>query len=210
MTESTSSFSAPDQIRRDLERLRRDRTVTLLGYLAIVSVFLGFIFLSPAHEHALDRSTSWYIALLLMFGASVGGAALTIGVPLVSRGTVVAAGLVISGALIAALILVMDMSAAGPEDPWAAGAHCFVYCTSVSGIAMIGLGFLSGRLWRRYPDPGWILALGLTAVGVSALHMQCGGDDPVHLFAFHLGPVLLLYMMARGLIWLREYVLRND
>ncbi|MEM7678575.1 MAG: hypothetical protein AAF449_21515, partial [Myxococcota bacterium] len=79
MTESTSSFTAHEQIKRDLGRLRRDRAVTLVGYALIIAVYLMFAFLRPINEHALDRSTNWYIALLLMFAASVGGAALTIG-----------------------------------------------------------------------------------------------------------------------------------
>ncbi|MEM7679274.1 MAG: hypothetical protein AAF449_25140, partial [Myxococcota bacterium] len=164
----------------------------------------------PINEHALDRSTNWYIALLLMFAASVGGAALTIGVPLVSRTTLWSAIGVIGVTLLSALLLVMDFTSSGLDDPWATGTKCFVYCTVISGVAMLALGFLSGRLWRRFPDPGWVLALGLTGVGLSALHMQCGGSDPVHLLVFHLGPVFLLYAMARGLIRLREYVLRND
>lgn len=210
MTESTTSMNAHDQIRRDLHRLRRDRTVTLFGYLTIVTVFLAFVFLSPTREHALERSTSWYVALILMFVASAGGAALTIGVPLLSRPAFIASSLVLFAALVGSLLLIMDFSQPGPQNPWAAGMKCFVHGSVVSGLAMISLGFMSGRLWRRFPDPGWILALGLAGVGVAALHMQCGGSDPFHLLVFHLGPVLLLYAMARGLIWLREYVLRND
>ena len=211
MTDSMTSLgSAPEQIRRDLERLRRDRTITLFGYVAIMAVFLGFLFLSPVGEHALERSATWYVALLLMFVASAGGAALTIGVPLVSRSVLIGAGSAMLAALIAALLLVMDFTATAPSNAWSLGAKCFVHCTMISGAAMIALGFLSGRLWRRFPDPGWVLALGLTGVGLSALHMQCGGSDPVHLLVFHLGPVLLLYGMARGLIRLREYVLRDD
>jgi len=210
MTESTSSLTAHEQIKRDLGRLRRDRVVTLIGYVAIIAVFLTFAFLRPTHEHALDRSTNWYIALLLMFAASVGGAAITIGVPLISQTALWSTIGVIMATLVAALLLVMDFTSSGLDDPWAAGAQCFIKCTLISGVAMLALGFLSGRLWRRFPDPGWVLALGLTGVGLSALHMQCGGSDPVHLLVFHLGPVFLLYAMARGLIWLREYVLRND
>ena len=210
MTESTTSLNAPEQIRRDLARLRRDRTVMLVGYLALVMVFLGFVFLTPAHEHALDRTVTWYAALLMMFCASAGGAALTMGVPLVSRWVLAVATGIILVVLVAALLLVMDFTSAGPDDPWGAGAKCFIYCTVVSGAALVVLGFMSGRLWRRFPDPGWVLALGLTAVGLSALHMQCGGSDPTHLLVFHLGPVLMLYGLARGLIWLREFVLRND
>ncbi len=211
MTDSTTSLGeASNQIRRDLQRLRRDRAVTLFGYVVIIALFLGFLFLSPVGEHALERSATWYVALILMFVASAGGAALTIGVPLVSRGVLLGAGATILGALVAALLLIMDFSATVPDDPWAAGAKCFIHCTIISGAAMLALGFLSGRLWRRFPDPGWVLAVGLTGVGLSALHMQCGGSDPVHLVVFHLGPVLLLYGMARALIRLREYVLRND
>ena len=210
MTESTTSMNAHDEIRRDLERLRRDRAISLLGYLAIVTVFLALVFVSPGLDHAFDRSATWYVALLLMFGASAGGAALTMGMPLVSRNTLIAASAALAAALIAALLLAMDFSSAGPDDPWTAGSRCFVRCTAISSAAMLALGFLSGRLWRRFPNPGWVLALGLSGVGLSALHMQCGGSDPVHLFVFHLGPVLLLYAVARALVRLREFVLHDE
>ncbi len=210
MAESTTHLSAPDQIRRDLRRLRRDRVIMLAGYIVIISAFLGFTFFSHAGEYALERTPTWYFALVLMFLSSAGGAALTIGIPLVSRRALLTAGAVILAAILGALLLVMDFQAAMPEDPLGAGWHCFVSCTMVAGASMLALGFLSGRLWRRFPDPGWILALGLTGVGLSALHMRCGGTDPVHLIVFHLGPVLLLYGLARGLIALREFVLRND
>lgn len=210
MTESTTSMSATDQIRRDLERLRRDRTVTLFAYLAITGLFLAWAFISPTSEQALERSATWYVALLLMFVASAGGTALTIGVPLVSQNALFAASGLLTALLLGALLLVMDFSSAGPSDPWAAGGPCFWHCTVVSGAGMLGLGFLSGRLWRRFPNPGWLLAVGLTGVGISALHMRCGGSDPFHLLVFHLGPMLLLYALARGLVWLREFVLREE
>ena len=210
MSESTTSIDVAAEIRRDLGRLRRDRFVTLVGYLVIIAGFLAFVFLSPEGKHALERSATWYVALVLMFIASAGGAALTVGVPLVSRSVLLTAGGVMFLALLGALLLVVDFTASMPDDPWGAGAKCFLYCTVVAGISMMALGFLSGRLWRRFPDPGWVLAIGLTGVGLSALHMQCGGTDPMHLLVFHLGPVLVMYAVARGLIALREYVLRNE
>ncbi len=208
MTEATPRSDAYAHIHRDLRRLRRDRAVTLLGYLAIVSVFLAFVFLIPAGDHALERNLSWYVALLLMFAASAAGASLTIGYPLVSRSVLLGASVVLVLMLAAALLLIMDFTS-GPA-PLNAGATCFFHCTLISGGAMLALGFLSGRLWRRFPNPGWVLALGLAGVGLSALHMQCGGADPIHLLVFHLGPVVLLYMVARALIRLREFVLRDD
>lgn len=189
-------MQALEMIRQDLRDLDRRRRTALLAYLALLAALLGVFFVLPEKPNALPRDGGWAFAFGLMVFGVVLAASVTVGYPLVSRPAVHAiTGLIGLGA-VAALWLTMDPSTGGPAEAVRAGMPCFAFGTVISGVAMLGLGVLSGSLWRRFPNPGVPLALGMTGVGLATLHMRCGGSDPLHLFGFHLTPLFVIYGLA--------------
>lgn len=198
---------ALEQIRRDLRDLEQRRRVALGTYLGLLAVFVAVFFLQPTGPRALVRDAGWLLAFGLLLAGALLGAVVTIGYPLISRLAVYVVSALMASGCAAALLLTVDTSAA--SAPVSAGIPCFLHSTAVSAAAMLALGAISGRVWRRFPDPGFPLALGATGVGLATLHMRCGGVDPLHLFGFHLGPLLALYALAHYLVRAREDLSRD-
>ena len=196
-------------IRSDLRRLKRRRGSALLTYSAALTVFLAALVLGPTRPGVLVRDGTWILAFALMLSAVLMGAAVTVGAPLVGRRWVYGVGALMALGTLAALAVTMVPAAPGPEDHLVAGLPCFLFGTTTSGLAMLGLGAISGRLWRRFPNPRFVLALGMTGVGLAGLHVRCGGVHPVHLVAFHLGPLAVLYVVAHLLVRAREGLARD-
>lgn len=164
--------------------------------------------LAPQKATALPRNATWILSLALIFAGSTGATAATLGLPLWQKSTMRVVTVASLLGIAAGLLLVVDWSA--PTLSIGMGAPCFAFCTVVSAIAMVTLGILSGRLWRRFPDPGLVMAVGVTGVGITALHFTCGGTDPVHLMVFHLAPLGLVYAIAQVFVRLREKVIQDD
>jgi len=136
-----------------------------------------------------------------------GTTALAVGMPLLHGHRLAAATAAAVGILVAGLFMASDF---GSPDAWTFhGPICFGVGTAISGVFMLILGALSGRLWRRFPDPAAFIAVGATAVGLLALHLRCGNDHPLHVVAFHVGPLLLLYLAARVLTRIRVRALES-
>ncbi len=191
-------------IRADLDGLRRRRRTAVALFLGLMSLAVAGLLLGPQKPQALPRTSVWAVTLAGLFLSSTAAIAAGVGVPLfrarMFRGVTVAAGLGLAGAF----AVLADWDA-----PMTMGVKCLAYGTFVSAVAMILLGALSGRLWRRFPDPGWILALGIAGTGAIALHFSCAMVDPVHLYLFHLGPVLLVYALVRSALKTREALLHD-
>lgn len=203
-------MNAIEMIRQDLRELGRRRRRALLVYLGILAALLGFFFLLPAKPGALPRDGAWTVAFSLLVLAVVLAASVTIGYPLVSRPAVYTLTLIIGVAAIVALWLTMDPAASSHDHAVQAGMPCFAFGTAIGAVAMLGLGALSGSLWRRFPNPGVPLALGMTGVGLAALHMRCGGADPVHLFGFHLTPLFVIYLLAHFAVRTKDALLSSS
>lgn len=188
---------AADLIHQELDQLRRARKSALGIYVALLALFLVGMQVFAYPVSGVMDVTALCIFLL---GAAL-SAGLTMGIPLL-HGIALRIGLALSlGSMAIGLLLVMNL-----KQPvyWGHGAHCFAVGTGFSAVAMVVLGAVSGRLWRRFPDPGLLLALSTTFVGVLALHMNCAARDPLHLVVFHVGPMAVLYGGARFLVRSRE------
>lgn len=176
--------------------------IALFTYIGIISIFFGLMIFRGGGMAM--REPLWVASFGLLLTGSLLGASLTIGVPHISRSLVyVMAGLMVAGCL-GALYLVVDLAA-----PASTGMPCFMYGTGVSAVAMVGLGLISGGVWRRFPDPSFVLALGATGVGLAALHIHCPGVDALHLFGFHLGPLVVVYLLAFFALRLRSRILAD-
>jgi len=186
-------------IREDLAQLRRQRRRSLGIYLGLLAIFSAVLFRGPTGNAAPDAG--WYLGLAGLFAGATASTALAIGVPLL-HGSKLAVALGSSlGLMLAGLAGAMDYD---PSAEWVHhGPICFVFGTVVSALFMVILGALSGRLWRRFPDPGAMIAVGTTAVGMLALHLRCESTHVLHVLAFHLTPLALLYWGARRLTRLR-------
>jgi hypothetical protein len=192
-------------IQSDLAVLRRRRGIAFAVYLVVFAVLVTGLLLAPPKPEAMPRGVDWMLALGGVLLSSVLATSATVGLPLWRERTLflltALAGLGIGGAL----AFIIDWNA-----PVTLGTKCFAYGAFVSAVAMIALGALSGRLWRRFPDPGWLLAISVAGVGVVALHFSCAAHDAVHVYAFHLGPMLLAYALARLALRTRETLLREE
>jgi len=189
--------SAADLIHEELNQLRRARKSALGIYVALLALFLVGMQVFAYPVSGVMDITALCIFLL---GAAL-SAGLTMGIPLL-HGVALRIGIGLSLGLMAiGLLLVMNA-----KEPvyWGHGAECFAFGTSISAVAMVVLGAVSGRLWRRFPDPGLLLALSTTFVGVMALHMNCAAHNPIHIVVFHLGPLAILYLGARFLVRFRD------
>lgn len=200
-------MEAVEHIRRDLADLKRRRALALTTYVGIIAVFFGILWIMPGPS--LQRDLPWMIAFAALLAAALLGAAVTIGYPLVSRTTVHLLAGAVAVVCVGALLLVMDPTATTAANPVNEGMPCFVYGTGIAAIAMIVLGVISGRVWRRFPDPGFPLALGMTGVGLAALQLQCGHSAPLHLFAFHLAPVAVVYALAHYVVRRRNEIMQG-
>ena len=195
---SAEANGAIEHIHRDLDGIRRRRRVALGGYLALLIVFALALALAPAPLTAFTRNARWGISLIALFVASTLGTGLALGVPFVrSRAAFFGLSGLAGATLVGGLLGMVEWAPLGSAN-LATGAKCFWFGTILSSIAMVALGVASARMWRRFPDPGLPAAIGLTAVGVMALHFRCGGSDMVHLLGFHLAPVLVVYGVARA------------
>ncbi|HJL42288.1 MAG TPA: hypothetical protein RMG48_13390 [Myxococcales bacterium LLY-WYZ-16_1] len=195
-----SNQRAVDGIRRDLRNLARARKLSLGAYLLLLAALMLSLHALPAGVN--PESGAWGWALAAFVAGSAVSAGLALGVPLVH-------GWAFSGALAGGVTLMVGglaVASAVQHDGTAAphaGPACLASGTLFSGLAMLVLGAVSGRLWRRFPDPGFALALATTFAGVMVLHMRCGDFSPGHLFGFHLTPLAFMYVLARGLTRLR-------
>jgi hypothetical protein len=204
MSRATAT-DALGHIRSDLERVRRRRSFALACYVVVFALLVGGLLVAPPQAASIPRSASWMLTLGGLFLSSVLAASAAIGVPLWRERTMFIATAVAGLALGGALALIVDWRA-----PVTTGTKCFAYGAFVSAVAMIVLGALSGRVWRRFPDPGWLLAISVTGVGLTALHFACPATDALHVYAYHLGPVLLAYALARVALRARETLLREE
>lgn len=202
-------MQALEQIHGDLRDLKKQRRTALGVYVVVVLALVLLAFLPPAGPMALPRDTGWGVALTLLLGGTLLGAVVTIGYPWVRRNTAIALSLLTILGCLAALLMTMDVHAARPAHPVQAGMHCFMFGGAVSAASMALLGMVSGRVWRRFPDPGIALAMGMTGVGLAALHLRCGGQDPLHLLGFHLGPLLVIYALAHLAVRTRLRLIRE-
>lgn len=202
-------MDAVGQIRSDLRTLKQRRGVALAGYAALLAAWMGLTWLQPAPDAADGRDAVWGLALALLLTGTLVGVAITLGLPLVSQRWVSAAAGGVALGTVAALLMTVVPGGPRPEDQLRAGMPCFLFGTGTSGLAMLVLGILSGRLWRRFPNPALVMALGMTGVGLALLHMRCGATDPVHLFVFHLGPLGLIYGAAHRMVRARDRLARE-
>jgi len=193
------------QIRSDLKRTRQKRALALAIYLAVFALLVAGLLIAPPKEETIPRTANWMLTLGGLALSSVLAASAAIGVPLWRERTVFVVTALAGMALGGGLAFVVDWNA-----PVTLGTKCFAYGAFVSAVAMIVLGGLGGRVWRRFPDPGWLLAIEVTGVGVTTLHFDCPASDSLHVFAFHLGPVLLAYALARAALRTRETLLREE
>ncbi len=148
----TRSTKALGLIRAELSDLKKRRVSALALYLGLVLGFLGLLFFSPGKSPPKNIDVFWLSSLAVLFFSSAIAGAATIGLPLLRRNAtyVLTAGAGLG--LIGALALVAQWDASRLET--GQGAHCFLYCAAVSSAAMVVLGILSGRLWRRVSQPG--------------------------------------------------------
>ncbi len=200
---------ALDAIHADLSSLKRQRRTALATYAGLLAVFVGVYLLQPAGPNALERDLTWTISFVLLLAGALSGAMITIGYPLVKRGTTYAVAALMLAGCVGALLLTIEASAMVPTSQFAAGMPCFMYGTAVSALAMLVLGIISGQVWRRFPAPGFPLAMGMTGIGIAALHAHCGGRDALHLLGFHFTPLLVVYGLAHLLVRTRNKLYRE-
>lgn len=200
-------MEAVEQIHRDLSELKRRRALALSTYAGIIAVFFGILWFRPGA--GLPRDLAWMVAFGALSVGALLGAAVTIGYPLVPRRVVHLSAGAVGFVCIGALLLVMDPAVPAAVNPVKVGMPCFVYGTAVAALAMVLLGIISARVWRRFPDPGFTLALGMTGVGLAALHLHCGHAGPLHLLAFHLAPLAVLYVLAHYIVRRRNQFMRD-
>ncbi len=201
-----SHLDALPHIRADLRRLRADRIRALGLYLAIFALF--FVALMATDSGLGQRhDLKWALGLVGLFLGAAGSVALAMGVPLLHGRRL---ALALGGSLavmLGGLALAVDME----SDPaWKHGPMCFTFGTAISALFMVILGALSGRLWRRTPDPGFMIAVGTTAAGIAYLHSRCDSTHVLHVLFFHVTPLVVLYAAARWLTRVRLQLLRED
>lgn len=200
------TIEAVPQIRADLQQLRQQRWRALVVYLAVFALFSGALLTRPAPDPDAARDLGWAAGLAALFFGAAASTALAMGVPLL-HGRRLWAALGASVAVMAgglAVALDLDGSAWGRH-----GHVCFAFGTAISALFMLILGALSGRLWRRFPDPAALIALGTTGVGMVALHLRCESTHVVHVLGFHVTPLAVLFLGARALTRLRQSLLES-
>lgn len=202
----TSRLEALPRIRGDLKRLRVRRQRALLVYLALLAVFTAVLYPGPSSAGG-EHDLMWSFGLVGLFVGAAASTALAIGVPLVHGAKLWAALGVSLGLMLGGLLAALDYELGA--DWGHHGAVCFTFGTVVSSLFMVILGALSARLWRRFPDPGAMIAFGTTAVGMLGLHLQCPNTHVLHVLAFHLSPLALLYAGARALTRFRLRLLED-
>jgi hypothetical protein len=193
------------EIQADLRRIRAQRRWALGAYVAALALFLAQ--LRPrgsAVDGELDLA--WVLGFVGLLTGAVGAAALALGVPLL-HGRQLAGALGLSLALMGlGLAAALDVH---PDTWWEHGPMCFAFGTGISAFFMLVLGALSGRLWRRFPDPAAMIAIGTTAVGMLALHLKCPSTHAGHVLLFHLTPLAVLFVAARALSRLQRGLLED-
>ncbi|MBK8010750.1 MAG: hypothetical protein IPK13_05330 [Deltaproteobacteria bacterium] len=187
-----------EAIHDELTRLRVRRLRALAGYLALMAAVVTLLAISPRKMPGLVRDTAWMAELGLFFLGNAIAASLAVGVPLVSRGRAYALGVLSAALIVGGLAGVIDWSAP-VEWAFGPGMKCFVYGTLLTTVAMTALGVLSARLWRRFPNPSFFVAVATSAIGIIALHVACGAQDVVHIFGFHLTPGFVAFGFASAL-----------
>ena len=208
MADEQTKTAAVAHIHTELGRLKRHRLVVLgLSLTLVLGVCLLAFFsqenIAPRAEHG-----RWLLALWILGACTVVATSAAIGVPLVRGSWFNALGLGSLFGLLIAMAIATDWGSR-TAPPVAAGVKCFTFGTGASVVAMVVLGIISGRTWRRFPNPGLALAVGATAFSAILLHIRCGGAHPLHLFGFHLTPFLVSYAASRSLLKLREQVLQD-
>lgn len=193
-------------IHAELAAVRRRRVVVFVAYLFLTAAVLAALSTVPAEaKGGAPRDGTWTAALLLLFAGSGAATAVALGVLLVRRAAAYAIGGAAFAALVAGLALAVDPTF-GVVVP---AARCFAFGTGVAAAVMLGLGVVSGRVWRRFPDPSLFLAIGVTGVAVAFLHLRCPSTDALHLFGSHLTPIVVLYFAGRFASRARERILRE-
>lgn len=196
MSDPRHAPAAVEAIRRDLGALGHRRRIALVAYLALASVLLVAFYLAPSKKPVLERDLMWTLALLSVFLGSALCTSVAIGVPLVKRFTAYNLGAIGLAAILAGLVLTVDPAVVGTST----GPGCFTFGSVIAAVAMVALGVVSGRVWRRFPDPTFFIATGVTGVGIAVLHMRCGSAEASHLFGFHLTPLLGLFLVTRFVV----------
>lgn len=203
-----SALEALPRIRDDLRHVRRQRWRALAVYLLVFGLFVGFLWGRPAPGPGGSRDLSWHVGLVAMLVGAAASTGLAMGVPLVhGRRLGWSIGLAVT-LMLGGLVAAVDFES--PQGWTDHGPICFAVGTVISALFMIILGALSGRLWRRFPDPAALIAMGTTGVGIVALHLRCGNANPLHLLAFHVAPLAVLFVGARALTRLRLSLLDDD
>ena len=154
---------------------------------------------------AMPRTVSWMLTLGGLLLSAVLATTTALGLPLWRNRTAFVLMVVAGLSMVGAMAFIIDWRA-----PMTVATRCLVHGGFVSVIAMIALGALGGRVWRRFPDPSWMLALSVVGLGMIDLHFSCGGVDALHVYAFHMGPVLLAYVVVRMALKARAALLRNE
>ncbi len=185
--------------------------LAVVYYISLLVLVLTVLGTLPRKDTALERDGVWFAVLFELFVSAAVCGALVVGFPLLKRKTFFLVGGLSGVGLLGGILAIMRW---GPLSVGAGfvgmGMKCFMYGTTFSTIALIALGFISGRLWRKFPDPGLLIAVGVTSVGMSALHFRCGSTDLFHLLGFHLSPMLIAYGVARLAIQLRLKLLEDS
>jgi hypothetical protein len=185
-------MEARARIQADLADLRRRRALGFLAFTVLLSLLVLGLVLAPQKSGSIPRGLEWMLSLGAVALVAALAMSATLGLPLWSERALswltVSAGLGLAGAL--ALIVEWDA-------PATIGLACVGVATAVSAVAMVAIGAATGTLWRRFPDPGWLLAISVASLSVLVLHFDCGETNAVHVYGFHLGPMLLAYGLAR-------------
>ena len=200
-------MEAVEHIRRDLAELKRRRIVALGTYVLIIIGFFGVLMMRSRGPVPYDAS--WLAAFSGLLLAALLCAVVTIGIPLLSRKVVYLSTGVAALLCVGALAVAMDPNLSPGPHPVGNGMPCFMYGTTVAAIAMAVLGLISSRVWRRFPNPGFLIALGTMGVGLAALHLHCSFQEPLHLFGFHLAPLAVIYLLAHRLVHKRNQLMAD-
>lgn len=196
---------AVEAIRQDLAAHRRRRAGAVLAYAGLIAVGLVGLATAPGPIDV-ERDVIWLGALLLLFVGSTAATALAVGIPLLRRAPLYLASAASAFAMLGGLGLAAMPNVAGGQ----AGMKCFAFGSVISVVAVVILGVLSGRYWRRFPSPAFLLAVGVTGVGLAVLHLRCPSTEAGHLFGFHLTPVVLLFALTTLIVRARESLLTSS
>ncbi len=203
MSDPRHAPAAVEAIRRDLDALGRRRRIAFAAYLGLATVLLAAFYLAPSKKPVLERDLMWMVSLLAVFLGSALCTSVAVGVPLVKRMTAYNLGAIGLAGVLAGLVLTVDPAAVGMTT----GPQCFAFGSAIAAVAMIALGVVSGRVWRRFPDPTFFIATGVTGVGIAVLHMRCASGEASHLFGFHLTPLIALFLITRFVVRARTRLL---